>query len=180
MSPPADEEPGWAETIEGSSRTTGTRVVSDYVLPILLGGIFAGTLDIGFASLINSAKPTRILQAIASGLLGKSAFDAGSVTVALGLVLQWAMSIVIAAIFVVATRWRPLLKRYWVKAGLAYGVGIFLAMNYLVLPLSAIGHPPRFRVVYFIENVAAMLLFGIIVAFFARERPTDERYAPMV
>lgn len=148
-----------------------TRVVRDLVAPILFGGILAGTLDIGAASLINSANPSRILQAIASGLLGKSAFVDNS-SVALGLVLQWAMAIIIASIFVAAAQWRPVLKRHWVKAGMAYGVVIFVVMNYVVLPLSAIGHPPRFRVVHFMEDILAMLLFGIIVAFFARERPS--------
>jgi hypothetical protein len=170
--PSADEQPGAAGSTEVSFPTTRTRVVSDYVIPILLGGIVAGTLDIGAASLINSAKPTRILQAIASGLLGRSAFDGGSATVELGLVLQWAMSFIIASIFVVAVQWRPVLQRHWVKAGLAYGVVIFSVMNYVVLPLSAIGHPPRFRIVHFMEDIVAMLLFGIIVAFFARERPS--------
>jgi len=169
--PSAGERPGSAGTGEGSYGTTRTRVVNDFVVPILFGGIIAGTLDIGAASLINSAKPARILQAIASGLLGKSAFDGGSATVELGLVLQWAMSIIIASIFVVAVRWMPVLKRQWIGAGLAYGVTIFVVMNYVVLPLSAIGHPPRFRAVHFTEDIVAMLLFGMIVAFFARERP---------
>jgi uncharacterized membrane protein YagU involved in acid resistance len=167
--PSADDRLGSAGTDDGSYGKTKTQVVSDFVFPILLGGIIAGTLDIGAASLINSAKPTRILQVIASGLLGKSAFADNS-TVVLGLVLQWAMSIIIASIFVVAVQWRPALKRHWLKAGLAYGVVIFLVMNYVVLPLSAIGRPPRFRAVHFMEDIVAMLLFGTIVAFFARER----------
>jgi uncharacterized membrane protein YagU involved in acid resistance len=165
-----DGRPNSAGSDENRHGSTGVRIVKDLIAPILLGGIIAGTLDIGAASLINSAKPTRILQVIASGLLGKSAFADDS-TVALGLVLQWAMSIIIASIFVFAVRWRPVLKRHWVKAGLAYGVVIFFIMNYVVLPLSAIGHAPRFRVVHFMEDIVAMLLFGIIVAFFARERP---------
>jgi hypothetical protein len=167
---PTDERPGSAETGDGSGAGTKTRILSNFVVPILLGGIIAGTLDIGAASLINGAKPTRILQAIASGLLGKSAFDGNSATVELGLVLQWAMSIIIASIFVLAAQWRPVFKRHWIKAGLAYGVVVFLVMNYVVLPLSAIGHAPRFRVVHFAEDIVAMLLFGIVVAFFARER----------
>lgn len=171
---PADDRPGSAAVSYGSCATTRIRVVSDFVVPVLLGGIIAGTLDIGAASLINSAKPTRILQTIASGLLGKSAFDGNWSTVKLGLVLQWAMSIIIALIFVVVAQWRPVLRRHWVKAGLVYGVVIFFGMNYVVLPLSAIGHPPRFRVVHFVEDVVAMLLFGIIVAFFARERPNRQ------
>jgi hypothetical protein len=67
----------------------------------------------------------------------------------------------------------PVLKRRWLEAGLAYGVVIFLVMNYVVLPLSAIGHAPRFRVLHFIEDIVAMLLFGTIVAFFARKRPNQ-------
>jgi uncharacterized membrane protein YagU involved in acid resistance len=168
---PADEEPNSAGTSEGSARMKRARVMNDYVVPIVLGGIIAGTIDIGAASLINSASPSRILQAIASGVLGRSAFDGGSATIELGLVLQWGMSIAIASIFVVAVQWMPPLGRHWVKAGLAYGFLIFLVMNYVVIPLSAIGHPPRFRLVHFIEDVVAMLLFGIIVAFFTRERP---------
>src|ERR1700689_4639720 len=165
-----DGRPNSAGSDENRHGSTGVQIVKDLVAPILLGGIIAGTLDIGAASLINSAKPTRILQAIASGLIGKSAFDGGSATVELGLVLQWAMSIIIASILVVAVRRRLVLKRHWIKAGLAYGVIIFVVMNYVVLPLSAIGHPPRFRVVHFTEDIVAMLLFGLIVAFFARER----------
>jgi uncharacterized membrane protein YagU involved in acid resistance len=168
LAPSTDEGPGPAGTNDGS--VIKPRVLNDFIVPILLGGIIAGTIDIGAASMINGAKPTRILQAIASGLLGKSAFDGNSVTVALGLVLQWAMSIIIASIFVVAVRWKPALRRHWVKAGLAYGVGVFVVMNYVVLPLSAIGHAPRFRVVHFMEDMVAMLLFGLIVAYFARER----------
>jgi hypothetical protein len=88
-------------------------------------GHLAGTLDVACACLINSAKPSVILQAIAGGLLGKSSFSGGAATVALGLVLQWAMSIIIATIFVVASRWRPALERRWIAAGLAYGVVVF-------------------------------------------------------
>ena len=168
--PSTVDQAGSAATSDGSYGKTKTHVVSDFVVPILLGGVIAGTLDIGAASLINSARPTRILQVIASGLLGKSALADNS-TMELGLVLQWAMSIIIASIFVVAVQWTPVLRRHWLKAGLAYGVVIFLVMNYVVLPLSALGHPPRFRLVHSMEDIVAMLLFGLIVAFFARERP---------
>jgi xanthine/uracil permease len=81
------------------------------------------------------------------------------------------MSIIIATIFVVAVQWTPVLKRHWVKAGLVYGMVVFAVMNYVVLPLSAVGHAPRFRIVHFIEDILAMLLFGLIIAFFARQRP---------
>jgi hypothetical protein len=138
---------------------------------ILLGGLVAGTIDIGAAALINQASPILILHYIAAGLLGREAALAGGAPVAvLGLVLQWAMSLVIAAIFVFAARRLPALTRAWPLWGLAYGVGIFFAMNYAVVPLSAAmakPHLPHFSATHFIENMLAMLLFGSIVAFFA-------------
>jgi uncharacterized membrane protein YagU involved in acid resistance len=137
--------------------------------PILLGGFIAGTIDIGAACAINSVGPIIILQAIASGVLGKASFAEGSGAAALGLVLQWAMSLLIAAIFVVASRRMPALRRRWVGAGLAYGVVILVVMNYVVVPLSAIHRFPHFALVHFLGDLLAMLLFGLIVAFFARE-----------
>ena len=103
---------------------------------ILLGGLIAGTLDIGAAALINGRNPLVILLVIASGLLGKASFQGGLPAVLLGLVLQWLMSLVISAIFVLLSNRVPELKQHWSAAGLAYGVGIFVVMNYLVVPLA--------------------------------------------
>jgi uncharacterized membrane protein YagU involved in acid resistance len=140
-------------------------------MAILLGGFVAGTIDIGAAALINQVSPILILHYIAAGLIGREAALAGGPSVAvLGLVLQWAMSLVIAAIFVLAAWRMPRLLRAWLPWGLAYGIGIFFVMNYVVVPLSAAvakPHPPHFTAVHFIENLLAMLLFGAIVAFFA-------------
>lgn len=133
---------------------------------VLLGGLIAGTIDIGAAAIINHVSPYIILQAIAGGVLGKDSFHEGVPAAVLGLLLQWAMSLLIAWIFVVAARRLPGLKRYWLPAGLAYGVLIFFVMNYVVVPLSALRHTPHFTAARFIENMLAMLLFGAIVAYF--------------
>jgi uncharacterized membrane protein YagU involved in acid resistance len=135
---------------------------------ILLGGLIAGTLDIGAAALINGRNPLVILLVIASGLLGKASFQGGLPAVLLGLVLQWLMSLVISAIFVLLSNRVPELKQHWSAAGLAYGVGIFVVMNYLVVPLSEIGRLPQFTVWTFSGNLLAMLGFGLLIAFFAR------------
>ena len=88
-----------------------TRVVEHpALLAILLGGFVAGTLDIGAAALINFANPILILRFIAGGLLGKPAMAGGASIVLLGLMLQWAMSL-IAALYVVAARWLSILRR---------------------------------------------------------------------
>ena len=56
--------------------------------PILLGGFTAGTIDIGAACAINGVGLIVILQAIASGILGKGSFHDGLWAAALGLVLH--------------------------------------------------------------------------------------------
>ena len=137
---------------------------------ILCGGLLAGTIDIGAASLINGISPLVILRAIASGVLGPAAFRGGLPVSLLGLALQWAMSLLIAAIFVMAARRMTWLREHWIGAGLAYGVAVFVVMEFVVVPLSAAMNP-HFTVVSLLENVLAMLLFGLIVAFFTRRLP---------
>jgi len=135
---------------------------------ILCGGFIAGTIDIGAAALINRISPFIVLQAIASGLLGKPSFYDGAYSALLGLVLQWAMSLLIAAIYVLAAARVPLLSGNWRVAGVAYGVVVFFVMNYVVVPLSAAWPRHAFTVEKFLENLLAMLVFGLIVAFFER------------
>jgi uncharacterized membrane protein YagU involved in acid resistance len=138
------------------------------VTAILLGGFIAGTIDIGAAALINFISPIPILHFIAGGLIGKPALAGGASIALLGLVLQWSMSLIIAAVYVVASRWLPILRRLWIVGGLAYGVAVFFVMNYVVMPLSAWAKRPHFTAESFAENMLAMLLFGLIVAFFTR------------
>ncbi|PMQ02813.1 hypothetical protein DyAD56_22040 [Dyella sp. AD56] len=137
---------------------------------VLWGGFVAGTLDIGAATLISGYSPLIILKYIASGLLGKAALAGGIAEAALGLVLQWAMSLLIAAVFVFTVGRRAAATRQWPVWGVAYGVVIFFVMNYAVVPLSALHAKPHFSTFSFIANMAAMLLFGWIIALFARNK----------
>ncbi len=140
------------------------------IVAILLGGTIAGIVDIGAASAINGfADPLRITRFIAGGLIGLPAAKAGGLqSSALGLVLQVAMSILIATIYNFGASLLPVLRRHWLPAGLAFGVGVFIVMTYVVVPLSAIGGGmPPFTVKQ-AENLVAMLVFGTIIAWFAR------------
>ncbi|MGE5625268.1 MAG: hypothetical protein ACM3ZT_06955 [Bacillota bacterium] len=143
---------------------------------ILWGGLVAGTVDIGSACIINLLSPVVILHAIASGLLGKPSFEGGLSTAMLGLFLQWFMGLLIATIYVTAALRLKWMHRDWRLTGVAYGVVIYFVMTYVVVPLSAfpIKRNPAapFNWVGFAENLVAMILFGFIVAFFAK------RYLP--
>jgi uncharacterized membrane protein YagU involved in acid resistance len=81
--------------------------------------------------------------------------------------LQWLMSIIIAAVFIYAAAKIPALLRNWIAAGVAYGVVVYFVMTFVVVPLSRAksGHV---SLTSFIENLLAMILFGLIVAYVAR------------
>jgi hypothetical protein len=139
---------------------------------IIIAGFTAGTIDIAAACLINMRSLMVILQAIASGLLGRASFQGGAFAAVLGLILQWAMSCLIAAIYVLVVRRMALLRRNWIASGVAFGCIVFIVMNYVVVPLSAVGHAPRFTVATFAENLLAMVLFGLIIAFIDKPKRT--------
>jgi uncharacterized membrane protein YagU involved in acid resistance len=133
----------------------------------ICGGLVAGTVDIGAAALINTANPLRMLLAIASGLLGKAAVHGSDQVMLLGLVLQWGMSVLIAAIFSLAAYRFPELARRWVLGGALYGVIVFIVMNFVVVPLSAAPFRLHLTATAVSANLLAMLAFGWIVAFTA-------------
>lgn len=152
-----------------SKPSTVTRVVR----AVAVGGLIAGTIDIGAAALINRVDPPVILRFIAGGLLGKAALQGGAPSAWLGLFLQWGMSLLIAAIFVLAALRLRWLTARPIVAGLAYGVIVFVVMSYVVVPLSAWHRVSHFTPVSFVENLVAMLVLGLIVAFSARRFLAD-------
>lgn len=139
---------------------------------VVYGGLAAGLLDIvnamAFWFLYNGAPPARILQAIAAGLLGREAFAGGTATAALGLFLHFFIACGMAAVYWLACRrWLVLLRRP-VVAGIAYGIATYLAMNWVVVPLSRAA-PPPFILPWFIDSVLAhVVLVGLPFAFVAR------------
>jgi hypothetical protein len=115
---------------------------------ILIGGAIGGLCDITYAVVFSwvmrGTSPVRILQSVASGLLGKPAFEGGWPTAALGLFLHFFIALSAAAIFYFAARRIPFLVRYAVLSGLLYGFLIFWFMRLVVLPLSAFPFPIKF------------------------------------
>ncbi|HTD75424.1 MAG TPA: hypothetical protein VK652_17980 [Steroidobacteraceae bacterium] len=132
----------------------------------IYAGLIAGTIDIGAACTINQVGPVPILRFIASGLLG-APLPHEPWVFCLGMVLQWLMSIIIAAIFVVASTRIPALLRNWIAAGIAYGIVVYFVMTFVVVPLSRAksGHV---TMISFAENLAAMIVFGLIVSYIAQ------------
>lgn len=139
---------------------------------ILRGGLLAGTLDI-LAAFINSGLrgvgPTRVLQAIASGLLGRDAFNGGFATAALGLVLHFFIATTATAFYYAVSRKLKVLVDHAVVCGLAYGIPVYLVMNLVVLPLSAVPFKPP-HTLDAVVTAALILMFcvGLPIALIVR------------
>lgn len=138
---------------------------------VLLGGIVAAALDIGFAIgfwALQEVPATRILQSIAAGLLGGRAYTGGGATAALGLALHVAIACVMAWVFYLASRrWRAL-TRHPLIAGAAYGVMLYATMNWIVVPLSAAALSPPRGLWLWCGLAAHIVLVGIPCALAAR------------
>ncbi|MGH8249663.1 MAG: hypothetical protein ACREVI_03020 [Steroidobacteraceae bacterium] len=92
----------------------------------------------------------------------------GGLAAALGLALHVLIACGMAGVFWLAClRW-PALYRRPVAFGIAYGFVTWVAMNHVVVPLSR-ATPPPFILPWFIDGVLAhVVLFGLLLAFFAR------------
>ena len=141
---------------------------------ILLGGVTVAVLDISnaitFWALYRHLPPSRILQSVASGLLGKDAFIGGSPAAALGAGLHTFIAFGVATAFYLGCRFLPVLwRRPWVYGPL-YGLAVYAVMNFVVIPLSRV--PPRpfnlFTWGRFDDIVGHALLIGLPVALIAR------------
>jgi hypothetical protein len=139
---------------------------------ILWGGLAAGALDI-IAAFVQAALrergPVGVLHAIASGVLGADAFQGGAPTAALGAVLHFVIAFGAAAVYVAASRKLRVLVERPVLCGLLYGIAVYLFMNLVVLPLSAI----PFKMPYKPAGIATaliihMLCVGLPIALAAR------------
>lgn len=143
---------------------------------VLTGGLIAGAFDITYAigfSDWNGVAPMRILQSVASGLLGAPAFAGGMPVAALGLALHFVIALLWAALFVLAARFLPLLTRRAVLCGILYGAFIYAMMNLLVLPLSAFPRKVTFPLLVFTTGLAVhMFLIGLPIALAARRAQT--------
>src|SRR6266849_7535424 len=130
------------------------------LLAILWGGFACGVLDITAALVVYGflgAKPVRLLQGIAGGLLGPRTFDGGLVTALLGLVCHFVIAFSAAAVYFAASRRVPFLVQHAVVSGALYGVGVYFFMNRIVVPLSlATKYPFSFK----------MMLIGVVIHIF--------------
>ena len=140
---------------------------------IVWGGLLAGLGDITFAFVVSGLRgvgPVRVLQSVASGLLGEAAKEGGLATAALGGVLHFLIAFIWATVYWLASRRLKVLVRRPVVCGLLYGFAVYAFMYLVVLPLSAAYFKPTFTPYTVSLNGAGhMLLVGLPIALAAHK-----------
>jgi len=115
-----------------------------------LGGGIAGLLDCLYATVLwgflLGDNPAGVWQSVAAGLLGKASYEGGNATALLGLALHFCIAFVMALVYVLASRRLPVLTARPLLMGVLYGAALYVVMNFVVVPLSAIGfHAPSLK-----------------------------------
>ena len=140
---------------------------------VMAGGALAATLDIlyamAFYGVRHGVPPGRILQSVASGVLGKDAYAAGWPAALLGLGLHFFIAMVAALVYFAAAQRLPVMRRRAWLCGAGFGVLVFGFMNLLVLPLSRFPGAPSFAPAVLVGGLLAhIFLVGMPIAVLCR------------
>jgi uncharacterized membrane protein YagU involved in acid resistance len=144
---------------------------------ILYGGLIAGILDAADGViayyLAQAFNPIQVLQFIASGFYGPAAFQKGLFGALIGVIAHFFIAFVVAAIYVGASRLISVLGSRPFLWGTAYGAAVFLAMNFIVLPQTAVVRS-AFSLPLFLNGIIGHSLFvGLPIALAAHRTKTE-------
>jgi len=137
---------------------------------IAAGGLIIGTLDLLFAWGFWASKGatfTRILQSIAAGWYGKSSHSMGATSAWVGALSHYAIATAFVAAYWLAAQRMPALQKRPVLLGAAFGLLLYVAMNFIVLPLSAAGMPTFDNVPWVVSSILMHVIIGVMCAWFA-------------
>jgi hypothetical protein len=137
------------------------------------GGLVVGSFDICYAILFwkitRDVSPTRVFQSVAAGVLGPASFTGGIKTAILGGFLHYFIAFSVVTVYWLAAKLLPVLRRYALICGPIYGVGVYLVMTYVVVPLSKSRPSKTFNFVWVVCSlIVHAFLIGLPAALFAK------------
>ncbi len=143
--------------------------------PIVVAALIAGTADLVYASIhiasYYSMAPQQIFQSIARGMLGPAAMQGGWSSASLGIALEFMMTLIMAATYIIAAKRITDLRTFWWLLGPCYGIVVMVAMYTVVLPLSAAhgsGALPAGPQMLYATILVHMFIVGLVIAACAR------------
>ena len=142
---------------------------------VVSAGLLAGLFDITDAFVFYGSRGAKIMsigQSIATGVLGKAAYDGGWTTFGIGLGLHFGIAVAMAFVFYMLAQIIPVIKQMILVSGMVYGLGCWAVMNYVVLPASRSGmhpaFPPAMGAMFYNALFAHVILIGLTIALVLR------------
>lgn len=136
-------------------------------IPILLAGLWGGALDFVDASLtafLSGQSMLKPWQGIAQVWLGRLPDKPNLSAACLGAASHFAIATIMAAVLALAMTRIPVLRRHPIVGGLIYGVGLYLVMLGIVLPILAPGHFFLWTGIGSLHGIAVHMAVGLIMA----------------
>jgi hypothetical protein len=114
---------------------------------ILLAWLTAGCLDLlgaitVYSLIMQRVTTLRLLQGIARGALGNSAYEGGIATASAGVGFHFIIAFCFTIFYFFIFPYIPFLKKQRIISGLLYGIFAWCVMNLAVLPLLQIASIP--------------------------------------
>ncbi len=137
---------------------------------IIAATAIAGTLDIASAMVQTAIRGGTIpgmLRSVAAGPL-PAAKQWGLGGAAAGLAVHFALMAIMATVFILAADRIPALKRQPLIWGALYGIGLWLVMYFVVLPVRFGAPLPHEPVAIALQLFFHIVLVGIPIALIAR------------
>lgn len=144
----------------------------------LTAGLIAGTLDIIAACLNayikNDTAPMQVLKGVASGAFDPKTFSNGTLLAVCGLLIHFFIAISFTIFFFSLTRQFPTLIKFPIPIGILYGIFVWAAMRFIILPYFSRLNPKPIVGKEAIINAAIaaaiiVVCVGIPVALLARK-----------
>jgi len=134
---------------------------------ILVGGLIAGAFDLIAAYL---SFGWNVPRGIASGLLGPSARQGGLGVYILGIALHFFIALSAAAVYYAVSRRLTFMVEHPLVCGMFFGIALFLVMNLIVLPLSAIHFSGPYSLRGLIQGILVhMTIIGVPISYGVRQ-----------
>jgi uncharacterized membrane protein YagU involved in acid resistance len=154
-------------------QTNNTLQTTNGFKTIFWSGLVASVLDgiagMFFLNLWYKLSPAQFMQFIASGIYGTAAFAGGTPMVIVGIVIHFLIAFIIAIIYYYAYPKIGVIKNKPVLAGLLLGLGVWLVMNLLVMPMSNTQKSPFSPGPALISIIWHMVLVGLPIAIITKK-----------
>jgi hypothetical protein len=150
-----------------------SRLTRAGLLTGITDGLFSSVLSVAFYG----STVTRLFQGVASTLLGKPAFDGGTRTALIGVLMHFGVAFGWSAVFLFLVMRSAMVRRVVsspggvLKVAAVYGPFIWLVMSLVVIPLL-LHRPPTINVRWWVQLIGHIPFVGVpIVASIARRPP---------